>query len=134
MKRKGEFICGLDFIVFEYNTMVIDSSSCQLKRSQSVLGDTSRILLKVLFESICIEHGRWLTQSLLQLQVCLLLNSLCVLKSLDELHLQLFHLGDFVHLHISQRLLLLASMSVLSLGGYLLASPLFFDLHLGESL
>ena len=95
---------------------------------------SSWILLKILFEGVSIQHSRRLTQGFLELQVCLLLDGLSILKSLDELHFQLFHLRDFVHLHVSQRFLLLASLSVLSLGLYLLPSSLLLDLHLREPL
>ena len=75
-----------------------------------------------------------MTESLFKLQVSLLLDSLGILKPLDEFHFQFLHLGDFVHLAVAQLLLLLAPFLMLSPGYHLLASLLLFYFHLGESL
>ena len=106
------------------------SSSIQLSWSVFLLGSTHVLLL----QGVGVQHGGWLWQGLLQLQVSFLLDGLGVLESLDQFHFQLLHLSDLVHLTVSQLLFFLTSIFMVSSGDHLLSSSLLLDLHLGESL
>ena len=106
------------------------SSSIQLSWSVFLLGSTHVLLL----QGVGVQHGGWLWQGLLQLQVSFLLDGLGVLESLDQFHFQFLHLSDLVHLTVSQLLFFLTSIFMVSSGDHLLSSSLLLNLHLGESL
>ena len=80
------------------------------------------------------HHGRWLFQCTLQLLVSVLLHCLSILELLDELHLELFHLHDFLLFLLAQVVLVVHAIVMLSL--HLLQAPLaiFFNLHRSQSL
>ena len=80
------------------------------------------------------HHSRRFFKCTLKLLVCILLDSLSVLQLLDQLHLQLFHLHNFFFLLLTQEVLIVDTVVMVSL--YLLDTALtvFFNLHDRQSL
>ena len=90
--------------------------------------------IQILFQGRSVQHRRWLAKCLLQLQVCLLLDSLRILKSLDKLHFQFFHLSNFVHFYITQYLFSFAFFLVLLASIHDFSALFLGDFHLGKAL
>lgn len=83
--------------------------------------------------SLRCHHGRWLLKSSFELLISLFLDSLSVLKLFDELHLQLFHLHDFLFLLSPHKVLVIHSIIVCSLNLLDTSLPVFFNLHRSQA-
>ena len=79
------------------------------------------------------HHGRWFLKSTFELLISLFLDSLSVLKLFNELHLQLFHLHDFLFLLSPHIVLVIHAVVMSSL--YLLdtSRSVFFNLHRSQA-
>merc|ERR1712060_612391 len=84
--------------------------------------------------SIWCDHGGWLLKGSLKLLVCLLLNCLSVLQLLDQFHLELLHLHDFLFLHVAKSILVVDARIVMLLDCCESAVTIFFDLHCCKAL
>ena len=109
--------------------------ACELFIAQSDSSCCSSLGARVRggFSKWC-HHGRWFLKRTLKLLVSILLDSLCVLQLLDQLHLQLLHLHDFLFLLLAKVVLVVHALIVASL--HLLQAPLtvLFNLHRCQSL
>lgn len=78
--------------------------------------------------------GGWFLQGALQLLVGLLLDSLRVLQFLNQLHLDAFHIQNFVLLLLAHGVFEMGAILLVTLSHGELAALLLLHLHLGEAL
>ena len=100
----------------------------------SFIGGSSLALSEVLLERRCIEHSSGLAESFLKFKIGLLLNSLRVLQTLNELHLEFLHLSDLIHLNVAHMLFFITPVIVLLACHHHLSAVLLLDLQAGETL
>ncbi len=92
----------------------------------------SHLALSLTFAIGC-HHGWGFLECALQLLVCILLHSLCVLQLLDKLHLKLLHLHYFLFFLISQVVFIVDAVIMVSLDIRDASLTIFFNFHWGEA-
>ena len=80
------------------------------------------------------HHGRWFLKRTFQLLVSVLLDSLSVLKLLDQLHLELLHLHDFFFLLLTEVILIVHAIIMGPLHLLQTSLSVLLNLHRSQSL